>query len=102
MEKKKELERTSKLVKKILIENPKARGCDPYLYVKVMEKLNPEAKNKRFAEVMLNLKELGLPCFETVRRTRADIRSKNPDLKPDKEIQDFRTELEEEFRDYFS
>ena len=101
MEKKKELERTSKLVKQILVDNPKARACDPYLYIKVVERLNPDAKDKRFAEVMLNLEKLGLPCFETVRRTRADIQSKNPDLKPDKEIQDYRAELETEFRDYF-
>ena len=53
-------------------------------------------------DVMLNLKELGLPCFETVRRTRAKIQAENPELKPSKEIQDFRAELEEEFRDYFS
>ena len=100
MDKEKELEKTNKIVKEILEEYPLARGCDPYLYVTVMTILNPDSCNMNFVDVMLNLKELGLPCFETVRRTRAKIQADNPELKPSKEIQDFRDKNEEIFREY--
>lgn len=100
MGKKKELEMTSRLVKKLLTENPKTRDCDPYLYFEVVHMLNPEANNKRFGEVMLNLEELGLPCFETVRRTRAKLQADFPDLRPTPAVQDFRSHNEEVFREF--
>lgn len=101
MDKKKELETTQQLVKRLLIKYPLARGCDPYLYIRVVKELNPSACNMNFADVMFHLKELGLPCFETVRRTRAGIQANNPELKPPEEVQDYRAKNEEIFREFY-
>lgn len=98
---KEELKKTRKLVKKILTDYPLARNSDKYLYVRVMQELNPKTCDMPFVEVMLNMKELGLPLYSTVSRTRRDIQAKNPELKGTKKVQETRAELEEEFREYF-
>ena len=97
----KEFKRTRAIVKAILEECPKSRNSDNVLYTKVVEKLNKGALNKPFAEVMFTLEELGLPCFETVRRTRQKLQADFPDLQACDAVQDFRTEREEEFRKEF-
>ena len=93
MGKKEELETTEKLVKRILIEYPMARSSDSYLYIRVVKALCPEALNKPFSEVMFNLKELGLPCFETVRRSRQKIQNENPILKANERCRITETEM---------
>ena len=97
----KEFKRTRAIVKANLEECPKSRNSDNVLYTKVVEKLNKGALNKPFAEVMFTLEELGLPCFETVRRTRQKLQADFPDLQACDAVQDFRTEREEEFRKEF-
>lgn len=100
MDKRKELKNTTELVKVILRDYPMARDSDNYLYIRVMKELNPDTCNMPFAQVMLNLKELGLPCYETVRRSRAKIQSEHPELKGTKRVQEVREENEEIFREY--
>lgn len=92
---------TNKLVEKILLENPLARDSDMYLYIKVVERLNPDASEMGLKDVLLNLNGLGLPCFETVRRTRQKLQSKNADLQASHKVQDWRAALEEEYRKEF-
>ena len=101
MSKKEELKNTQTLVKDLLTKYPMARDSDAYLYVRVVKELNPSVLDRKFSEVMLNLKDMGLPCFETVRRSRADIQSKNPELKGSDRVQDFRTMNEEIYREFF-
>jgi len=96
-----EFKRTRAIVKAILEECPKSRNSDNVLYSKVVEKLNRGALQKPFVEVMFSLDELGLPCFETVRRTRQKLQAEHPELQACEEVQDFRTEREEEFRKEF-
>jgi len=89
------------IVKKILEDYPQTRDCDPKLYIKVVERLNRGALNRPFEEVMFNLKELGLPCFETVRRTRQKLQQEIPELRACDKVQDYRTCQEEKYRKEF-
>lgn len=98
---KKKFKMVKKLVKNILEENAVCRDSDMILYITVVKKINPSANNLNFQEVLLNLEELGLPCFETVRRTRQKIQQENPNLRASDIVQDFRTELEMEYRKEF-
>lgn len=98
---KKEFKQTRKIVKNILTDYPQTRNSDNALYIKVVEALNPQVNNRPFASVFLNLSELGLPCFETVSRTRRKLQEEFPELQACDAVQDFRTEREEEFRKEF-
>lgn len=101
MDKSEELSNAQKIVKKILTECPLARNDDKYLYMKVMEELNPKARYMPFCEVMFNLRELGLPLYSTISRARRDIQAKNEELKGNPKAQEARAELEEAYRDFF-
>ena len=83
-------------VEYILMHHPETRDSDKKLYVKVVERMNPEAIDKPFKEAML----ADLPSFETVRRTRQKLQEKQTWLRPSPAVQDFRTGLEEEYRKY--
>lgn len=96
-----EFKRTRALVKDILEKEPKTRDSDAALYIKVVERLNPNANSQRFESVMANLEEMGLPCFETVRRSRQFIQAHFPELRACEKVQDYRTELEMEYRKEF-
>lgn len=100
MDKEKELKNTAKLVKDILEYYPIARDSDDYLYIRVAKELNPTVLNRPFAEVMANLKELGLPCFETVRRCRQKIQADNEDLKGSEKTRSHRAINEEIFKEF--
>ena len=97
----KEFKKTRALVKDILEKEPYTRNSDMALYIKVVERLNKNALNKPFWEVLSNLEDLGLPCFETVRRNRQKIQELYPELQANEKVQDFRTEREMEFRKEF-
>lgn len=100
MGKREEISNTQILVKRLLTECPETRNSDMILYIKVVEKLNSACNSMAFESVLRNLKELGLPCFETVRRTRAKIQSEYPELKGCKAVQEGRAENEEIFEEY--
>lgn len=98
---KKEFAQTRRIVKNILTDYPQTRNSDNALYIKVVAALNPQANDRPFANVLSSLEELGLPCFETVRRTRQKLQAEFPELQACDEVQDFRTEREEQFRKEF-
>ena len=100
MNKRKEIETTERIVKKILIKDKKARNSDNYLYIKVIKYLNNGAEERPFNEVMINLKKMGLPCYETVSRTRRRIQAEHPELWSDATIKRYREEAEKDFEDY--
>lgn len=100
MDKEKELEYTSRIVKEILINCEKARDDDNLLYMLVVKRLNANALDKPFWEVMASLNELGLPMFETVRRTRQKIQAEFTDLKGSERVRSFRAINEEIFKEY--
>ena len=100
MDKERELVKTNDLVKDILVRFPDTRDSDMYLYYKVVNELNPQAVSMPFGSVLLRLDELGLPCFETVRRTRQKIQAEHPDLKGSVVVQSLRSVNEEIFKEY--
>ena len=97
----KEFKQTRRIVKNILTDYPQTRNSDNALYIKVVAAINPQANGRPFANVLSSLEELGLPCFETVRRTRQKLQAEFPELRACDEVQDFRTAREEEFRKEF-
>lgn len=100
MDKEKELNQTMLLVKDILVKYPIARDSDMYLYLRVAKTLNPTSIDRPFSEVVLNLENLGLPCFETVRRTRQKIQEKFPNLKGSRKVQSLRSINEEAYKEF--
>lgn len=78
------------LVKEILEESEPAREDDFILVANVYYKIAPEIINIPFGKVMLGHKALGLPYFESIRRTRQKLQAENENLKPRKEVQDAR------------
>lgn len=100
MGKKEEISSTHKLVMHILVYHKKARNSDNYLYAMVMKKLNPEACGLSFYYVMNHLKDLGLPCYETVSRARRKIQAEHPELWSDRQIKEYRENAEKDFEDY--
>ena len=98
--KKDEIKNVHKLVVYLLVRYKKARNSDTFLYVKLMKRLNPEASGLSFEYVMEHLKELGLPCYETVSRTRRKVQAEHPELQGDERVRKFREEAEEDFIEY--
>lgn len=98
------LTKLSELVHKALVKNERARNSDTYLYYIVCnEKLKGNGHDIAkitFADSLLRRDELGLPLFESVRRTRQKIQHDNPELAGSREVEAFRAENEKEFREY--
>lgn len=98
------LTKLSELVHDILVKNEKARNSDTYLYYIVC---NEELKSNghdiskiTLADSLLRREELGLPPFESVRRTRQKIQHDNQELAGSKEVEAFRSKNEKEYRQY--
>ena len=93
--------RTDKLVLSVLETVPATRNSDSLLYLEVIERIGRGNSRKPIDEILLGLEELGLPCFETVRRTRQKIQETREDLRAVPKVQDYRSERETEFRKHF-
>lgn len=100
MNKAKELNTTTELVKDILEHDPAARSSDDYLYYMVCRKIDGNSVNLPFWKVMLNRKEYNFPAFESVRRVRQKMQAKNPELSGDSTVEAYREMNEEVFREY--
>ena len=100
MSKEKEIRKTAKVVREILETDEKARNNDDYLIFSVCTAMNPKCAGLSFETVMMNRKELGLPVFETIRRTGQRTREMNPELAGNDVAEAARDLSEEVFRDY--
>ena len=100
MGKKEEIKSTHNIVEEILIKSKKARNSDDYLYVQVVKKINPQAVSMPFINVMHHVRDLGLPSYETVSRTRRKLQEDHPELWSDKTIKIYREAAEKDFEDY--
>lgn len=98
---KKEFVQINKIVTQILEKNPKTRNSDNELYIAVIEEIGQGNSDKPIGEILLNLKSLGLPCYESVGRARRKIQSEREDLRANDVVQDFRTERQIEFSEFY-
>lgn len=79
----KTLKTVERRVTEILKEHPDARNDDMKLYLLVSESCIYETHGigtVSFVDVMTNYKAFGIPCFESIRRTRQKIQAKCPEL----------------------
>lgn len=90
-------------VAEILREHPDARNDDMRLYLLVSESCITETHGTgtfTFADVMTNYKSYGIPCFESIRRTRQKIQAKYPELGCSPEVRRARHRMERVYSDY--
>ena len=86
------------IIEGLLRENARARDDDAYLYAKVCNRLNPEAMRVPFVVVISQLKDYGLPGYDTVTRLRRRIQSEHPELRASDQVEDWRAEKETKAR----
>lgn len=98
------IRQVAKLVEHILIQKPKTRNSDSYLYYTICGKKLKEngfdISKVTLADALLNREKYGLPNYETVRRARQKIQAMNPSLQGCKEVEEMRAVQEESFREY--
>lgn len=100
MSKEKEIMQTKNVVREILESDEKARNSDDYLILEVCKAMNPDCVNLPFETVLRNRKALGLPVFETIRRTGQRTRAENPELAGNIAAEVARDQSEEAYRKY--
>lgn len=88
----KNISKVSDVVERVLKDLPYARANDAYLYVEVCKTYNPDVAYMGFEYVFNNRKDLGIPCFESVRRSRQKLQHDNESLKPSGEVTEGRYE----------
>ena len=86
-------------VEKVLREHKDARDTDFRTIGWVIKLTRPEVMSMSFSAVLWNHKELGLPSFETIRRTRQKIQHDNPELRGEMYLK--RMEKQTEYIDKF-
>lgn len=103
-----ELKDTKKLVENLLREYPALRGNDDVLYLEVLRKTQPSwnsgrittnIENMPIGEFFTERKNMKLPSFESVRRSRAKIMKEHPELRPCEKVQKGREIQREKYYD---
>lgn len=89
---------TESLVEEILKKYPFTRNSDRLLECMIVQELG--YGEYLFTEVMIRSKELGIPNFATIERTRRKIQANNNSLKADDSIEEGRLNLQEQFSNY--
>lgn len=90
---------------KLHLENfPPTRSNDNLLYLSILNHLGHE-KGIEFDKVSVpvflrNSSKWGIPCFESVRRSRQKMQAKYPHLAADKKVEENRAENEQAYREY--
>lgn len=87
-------------VKRILEADVESRSSDLRLYLLLGREANESAMEMSFSYVISNLSVLGLPNFESVRRTRQKVQAENPELRPNAVVADARRKLQDEYHDF--
>ncbi len=93
------LDTMENLVTTILINSKRARKDDYFLYALVCLQLCPQCDKMPFISVLCRHKELSLPKWESVTRTRRRVQNKHPELF-DSKTKIARAEEEKIYREY--
>lgn len=99
----KTLETVENRVLAVLKEYPEARNDDMRLYLLVGRACIYDThgiSRFSFEDVMSNYKAYGIPCFESIRRTRQKIQAKFPELGCSPEVRRARHKMERIYSDY--
>jgi len=100
MDKATEIKTTQEIVKEVLESDIAARNSDDYLIYAVCRRINPVCLGMSFETVIRHRRDLGLPVFETIRRTGQRMREKYPELAGNGRVEAQRKKSEEVFKDY--
>lgn len=99
-----ELKTTTSVVKRILETDEQSRNSDSFLYFKVLEhygnKQGIDIHSMSVPHFLLNMAHLGVPPFESVRRTRQKVQAAYPWLASSKRVAEFRSANEQVYRAY--
>ena len=99
-----ELKTTTDIVKNILEVDEQARNNDGYLYFKVLDLCGQRDDvsyiQMTIREFLPHVNSMGVPNFETVRRTRQKIQQHCPELGACEKVAGYRAEKEQEFKSY--
>ena len=96
----------SKLVLEIMQTDTQARNSDHILYLRVLQRVtaltdSPVSPRSMSVDYFLkNIRDLGYPPFESVRRTRQKVQRDHPELKAVDKVKNSRSENEKEYRAY--
>ena len=90
------LEAVARTVRGILERCPEARDSDDLLYCKIINIYG--AGTMDVLEFFRRRKSMGIPSFETVRRSRQKVQEEHPELKGTRAEE--RAEAEQVFRDF--
>lgn len=90
----------SKIVYRILCDDLKARDDDTYLYLEVCKHFNAKALTMPFGQVLSSMGDLGVPPFETVRRTRQKSQELYPELSASEEVKKQRDKTRKKYTEY--
>lgn len=81
---KQQLNNTKIIVQNLLETDRKTRNSDSYLYLRIIQLIADEKgiylENISVPYFLENMREMGFPGFETVRRTRQKLQAANPEL----------------------
>lgn len=98
------LNTTKALVRSILEKNVQARNSDSYLYLKVIQHYDKEyctdIGNMPIVDFLNGGCDIPIPPFESVRRSRQKVQAEFPHLAAFGDIELFRSENEQAYRDF--
>lgn len=99
-----DLKTVTAVVRDILEKYKQTRNSDGLLYLKVLEHYAYEnGVDLRILSVpyfLTQMKEMGFPPFESVRRTRQKLQRRYPELSACETVEGFRAEEEQKYRAY--
>lgn len=98
-----ELKKIKDIVIETLKQSEEMRGNDDLLYLTVLIKINSRTGSSKsisdmtLGEFFTKRKMLGLPSFESIRRSRQKAQEENKNLRPSEKVQKARKIQEENF-----
>lgn len=94
------LKTTQEKVRAVLTSRPEARDDDMKLYLYVCDYCMPAVGTMPFETVMTQYRSFGIPCFESVRRTRQKLQARYPELSGTARVKKLRVAQEQVYRQY--